>query len=336
MSDNLSSSQQAKLVGRIQALMSKTEANGCTEAEAQAAAEKVQELLRQHNLDMTVLEASGQQAREKREQTKFVGSAAYDHQRYLMSVIAETNFCMVWVKNDQRFVRGAWHKTKSYVILGRQANVVTTIEMFKYLNGAMENLVPVPNTQRNSRWALSWKAGCSQRLRDRLRQRAAEAKAASEEKARREAEQKAAATGNGAPAEPGTALTLSSVYDSEYAQNYDAAFGEGAYARMLARQAEHAKTREQREAEYAAAEEKRKAEREDMLAKMTPAQRKAFLAREAAREQRERERQERRWKRQDERVDWDAYQEGREAADDIGLDDQIEHEAPAPVAGHLK
>lgn len=328
MSDTISREQQAKLIGRIQALMSKTEANGCTEAEAQAAAEKVQELLRQHNLDLAVLEGSGRKGKEKRQETKFVGSAAYEHQRYLMDVIAETNFCMVWVINDQRMARGRLHKTKSYVVLGREANVITTIEMFKYLNGAIEDLVPVPNTERNSRWALSWKAGCSVRLRERLRDRAKAAKAASE------AAKAQAPAGNGGS--PGTALTLSDVYDSEYAQNYDARFGEGAWARSLARQAEWEKNREHYEAERAAREAKRKAEHEEMLAKMTPSQRKAYEAREKAREEREQARNERRWKRQEARVDWGAYYEGREAGDDIGLDDQIEHERPAPVAGHLK
>ncbi len=47
-----------KLIVRVRALTAKTAANGCTEAEAMAAAEKVAALMQEHAISETVLEMS--------------------------------------------------------------------------------------------------------------------------------------------------------------------------------------------------------------------------------------------------------------------------------------
>lgn len=70
------------------------------------------------------------------------------------------------------YTDGRWTVVNQHIFVGRKSNVITAQLMFEYLTQAIENAVPVENTQqRFSRKSSSWKAGCADRLCERLAQR---------------------------------------------------------------------------------------------------------------------------------------------------------------------
>jgi hypothetical protein len=91
-----------KLKTRLQALRAKTMANGCTEAEALAAAAKVAELLDRHDLLLSDLEIQGEQCEQSAIQTS-------RKQRQPISAcvpaIAEYCDCKVWREKDASGIR---------------------------------------------------------------------------------------------------------------------------------------------------------------------------------------------------------------------------------------
>lgn len=87
-----------KLKGRLQALRAKTIANGCTEEEALAAAQKVAELLDRHDLSLSDLEIREEQCAQSAVETN-------RKQRQPISAcvpaIAEYCDCKVWREKDE-------------------------------------------------------------------------------------------------------------------------------------------------------------------------------------------------------------------------------------------
>lgn len=94
----------------------------------------------------------------------------------------------------------------------------------------------------------------------------------------------------------GTEVTVHSLYDREYIANYDALCGEGAYARMMARRAaedsENKPVKEETEAEQRKRARRMESERNKRRAKLA-------------------------------RIDWEAYDQGAQAADSISLNKQV-------------
>jgi hypothetical protein len=87
-----------KLRGRIQALRSKTVANGCTEQEALSAAAKVADLLDQHDLSLSDFEIREEQCEQgiidtNRKQRQPVGAC--------IPAIADFCDCKVWQEKDE-------------------------------------------------------------------------------------------------------------------------------------------------------------------------------------------------------------------------------------------
>jgi hypothetical protein len=311
--------EQNKLIERIKKLMAlAADGSGASEAEAASASAKVQELLAEHNLEMSTFGGTGEGA--QRGKGRRVGNAAYKHQRDLMAAIAEVNFCDQWVVDDFKTVaHGRQQKTKSYVIIGRQINIDATVRMFDYLMETIERIAPYTNAERMSKSALSWKLGCSERLQARLRERA--------RRLRTESDAKVAASSqptNGGT--PGTALTLTNVYEAERAANYDARYGDGAWARRLARIADWEANREKHDAEWRAQAERREREHREWLESLTPAQLRKYQEKLKRAEERAEAKYEREWQREQAKIDRNAYWEGHDRGNDIGLDEQIERQ----------
>jgi hypothetical protein len=297
------------------------------ENEAAAAMAKAQELLAKYNLDMAMVQSSRVEGgtalkEDKREEVKSQRTAMYRWQVKLCKAICEANFCWHWVVDtiDEYQISGGSFKkhdrprrVKRHVILGREDNTKVSGMMYEYLVDTIEKLVPFKGAERLSRSANSWREGCADRLIERI-----------EEKT--EAMKKANRTDSTSEAPASTAITVQGYFEKEYAANYDARYGAGAYARAKAREAK-------REVEYKEREQQMKEkekERQRLLANETPAQRAKREREEAKEQERQRKASERYWRSEDRkeeqeamRRDHSAYHSGRRSANDIGLDSQI-------------
>lgn len=144
-----------KVVQKIQKLFElagRSGARGATEAEADTATRRAQELMARYNLDVAAIEAASREAadagaasRVKEEQGRRTGKA---WQRQLAKYVAEAHFCYHLIRVDKdwddeaRSGHGGWRKKAVHVFVGRKANVVTAQMMFAYLVDAVEGLAP--------------------------------------------------------------------------------------------------------------------------------------------------------------------------------------------------
>lgn len=234
-----------KIVAKIEKLLRLSEGNA-NEAESTAAMNKAQELLAAYNLDMTAIEQASGKSEEKRSD-EATAAGAHKYQRTLWQRIADLNFCWYWT--IQRTVPKGSKTERRYEhrLVGRKANVITTKNMAIYLNGAIDRLcraaINGDNSKFYSSWAVAYREGVADRVIDKIRDRRRAMIA--EEKAKEAARPKS--NGNGTS----LVVTLRDVQDREFVANYDFLYGEGAYARSMARSAEAA---EKRKAAEAAAE----------------------------------------------------------------------------------
>lgn len=313
------------VIRKIQKLLSMAAGAEGNEAEATLAMARAQELLAVYNLDYAMVAAANvaggtvAAAPEKREQTDISRSAKMEWQRDLWRTIAEANFCHHWIIYRYEGKRGVGKRSKvavkRHAVLGRVSNVMAVRLMGEYLEDTIERMLPYPNNERMSRSANSWKAGAADRLCERIREQAEKRMDAPLPVANKNSK----------------ALTLRTFSDAEWAANYDARRGEGAWARKLLRDAEWEAG--QIEREQRAAEETAKAEREwlEYLQNETPDQKQAREKKEA-KERREEERREarRRPRRYSYRETYDArsadssaYTAGAKAGNKISLAAQV-------------
>lgn len=307
----MTSTIDRKTLDKIRKLMNLAKDGGATEGEASLALEKAREIMAANNLTMAQLEAAGQDAGEGSNRLKsgVKGKALYKYQQRLMSTIADTNFCAVLVVSSWN---GRRYMDTGYTIVGREANVAAVVNMFDYLNASLERIVTPhlsSNSERLSRWAISFKEGAAQRLAERLRERHNEAMA--EQSAQARAHQAAARQSSGSSASGALVVVMEDFAQAESDANLEHRMGwepgEAAKRRAEreARQAEHARLEAERRANLT--EEERQAEDE--------AQKKDQAKWEA---QRDRDR-DRYWSNRN----LDAYFQGRDAANKIGLDTQV-------------
>jgi hypothetical protein len=304
------------IIRKLQNLLAMAERSQGNEAEAQTAMNLAQQLMARHNLDIKTItgtHVAGGTVKEKREKTPMPHSAAYQWQVDLWGTVALCNFCKHWVremtvphKRKKKMVRA-----KRHVLLGKEVNVLSAQMMGAYLCDTIERVLPYPNSERMSTSAHSWRAGCAERLRERMYDRFTKMQ-----------KEDAAHDSTGHTASPGTAMVMRSVVEQEEAANYDAAYGDGAWARRKAADAAW-------EAGYADRQQKEVAAETARLLKLaneTPAERKA-REKEEAKQDRANERY---WQsaynrqsRKDAKVDYEAVRAGREAGGTIGLDKQV-------------
>lgn len=321
---------QDDVIRKIQKLLSLGKSSN--EAEASLAMARAQELLAKHNLDFAMVKDSvveggvNQPLPEKREKTKIDRSAKFQWQRDLWKAVAESNFCWywtadIWEPRKKEMSSEEWNKkwwlekkvhVKRHMVLGKQSNVVMVTAMGDYLMDTIERLCPYKGKERDSRSGLSFRRGMAETLSERVR-----------EKARKMQKESV-------PTES-TALTIRDVAMAEFQANYDARYGEGAYARKLLSDSEWEAGREQREKEAEEARVKAELDWLEYLKNETPAQK---LQREK-KEERERLRQEREdekayysWShkryQQAKRTDAVAYDAGRDAGKKVSLASQVD------------
>lgn len=327
------------------------------EAEAAAAAAKAQDLLLAYNLSSAAIGSSDE---GRRGQEKLTGGF-YQYERDLMSAVAEINFCLHWVsrdwvprpENEQKHAkvlafRSRWRQKHiqrhQHHLVGRLVAVRTTEFTMGYLMQTIERLTRdfvsqgLPRSAEDtvvglsaalrSRRAVNFREGVAESVCDRLWERRRDQLAEERRKERAaEALRTAGATGE---VSSSTAVTISSVRQTEHDANMDVLYGEGWSARQRAAAAERAQKRKEAEEAYTrwAAEHPEEA-----------------AAEEKKRREEERKSSRRRWSggpgsrggrtREDYR-DEGAFAAGREAGKTVGLDPQTEHKsAPRKIAGRV-
>lgn len=215
--------------------------NNPNEAEAAAAAAKVQELLAQYNLDMASL---GDAPTDKSRADDRLKGGLYKWQRKLWRSVAELNFCMYWSTVELDMTRKAafkdqWGERKmgrrvfKHRVLGRKVNVISTQMMAEYLEQAIERLVRdrlgQDHTQFFTRWAASYREGVASRLQEKLYRRRQEMQDEEDKKTR-----EAATRSRHLGAAPSSSTGLAAYTQSEHDANIDAVYGEGTSARWAA------------------------------------------------------------------------------------------------------
>jgi hypothetical protein len=305
------------------------------EAEASLAMARAQELLAKYNLDFAMVTETAVKggtvapAPEKREKTKISRSAQYRWQRELWKIIAEANFCHHWIAHVYEGKRGVGKVSKvavkRHMVLGKESNVIVVRMMGEYLEDTMERLLPYPNNERMSRSALSWKAGCAERLGERIRENMDRMKQAGD-----------------AVHAAGTALVLRDVFLREEEANHDARWGIGSWAQLQIEDAQWEAGCAERERK--ATEERIKKEKEWLvyLQNETPEQkreRENVEEKERIKNERYWHRRRRSWAREEAResskVDAEAYESGRSKGDEINLSTQISDRAPIDKSRRL-
>lgn len=206
----------ASVVARVRKLLSLA-GNNSNENEASSAASKAQEIMTEFNISLSEIgqdpsaSTTGDTAREKQGTGL---AAAKKWQTDIMATLAANNFCAHWTEAhlSRRSNGTGWLRMRSrHFLIGRQANIVVTVETYKYLCETMERLCPYDD--RRGRSSTSWFQGCTDRLVDRLGIQRQESEAAS--RARRQD------PGRG----DGSSLVLSDVYSSEEDLNNDLRYG---------------------------------------------------------------------------------------------------------------
>lgn len=342
------------IINRIKKLMELATRND-NEAEAAVAAEKMNNLLTEHNLSLAEVQAkatvSGSAGdvgvREKKAHTK---AAMYQYQRSLMESLATNNFCMYWVEKrwraDPKGNKARWLYDKapglivndsitsegmqqgrlvdSHMLLGREENVMAVQVMYDYLTNTMDRLMPYTGMRKRGKEALLWLTGCTERLTGRLTDIRWE-----KERATKKAQEAQAARG-----EMGL-IRLQDVYtmEDDLNQDYKKGWPPGTTTANRKAQQDRYKAECERE-ESLVAQGMSKEDAWYVARGMEPAKPQPKIEEsEAEKVKRERKQEradqqrEQRWARQDhkdeQKRNHPAFQKGDERGGDIGLDTQI-------------
>lgn len=133
-----------KLLLKIKKLVALADnARNSSEAEAQAAAAKVQELLQEHGLSMAMVEDAGgtsDSALDKREKKVTDRRAMYAWQKSLMGALAKNNFLFYTVRTVQEFNRGADRRSNKHFLVGRALNIEVTVSTYDYVSDTVRRL----------------------------------------------------------------------------------------------------------------------------------------------------------------------------------------------------
>jgi hypothetical protein len=197
------------MMEKIRKLLALADSTKTTEAEATAAALKIQELVQTYGLDLAEIEAQNPGSQHGvRDMGTVNRRAMFDWQQDLMKTIAENNFCLCDVRTI--YVEKKNRNSKQHFLVGRKLNIEITTRMYDYLIETMKRLCEEGNFIQHKTRTLFYE-GASRRLTDRLklqrRQREAEERRKQEE-ARRQGKQV-------------NALVLTDVYGSEADMNND-------------------------------------------------------------------------------------------------------------------
>lgn len=325
---------------KIQKLLALAACGGATEGEASSAMEKAQYLMSAHNLHMADVASRGGKTDEARLKSGMTDRTVYKWRRNLMAKVAKLNFC--YSATNYTHKRKGGDIFEGFTLIGRESNVASTRVMYDYLVQTIERLAREHAASvfihMFARGAIRFREGCAERLVERLDRRYRDILNDQERKAqdnRRANEQYAGST-------------LPTVVLRDYAReeeenNYDLAHGyePGTSARRRkereARDAVIKAYQEQHGVDWsiaydvvvrgmthdaAVAEHERLCRMPTTIKKDTAATRKRH-AQQEKQSQRERDRRDREYAREDERRNDSNFRAGTRAADDIGLDAQV-------------
>jgi len=339
-----------KILDRVVKLL-KLASNNPNAEEAASAAAKAQEIMTQHNLDMGSIERKSGATDEKREKEAVEGSF-YKYNHDLYAAVAKLNFCMHWItkemiqsqlppknSNDRREWKSQGCPENFRILrpvhklIGRKVNVAMTKVMVGYLDQAIERLLRewmaeynYDSTMLFSRKAMNFREGAVANLIDRIQEERDRVDLERQKKAKEE--ERRAAHPASAPS-TGTALVLADYAASEEAGNYDARYGEGAWARRQARQVVDPDAM----AKYYAKierEERYEAEGMECLAIFHPKLYARIIEKAAKEKAKEEESNRKYWERQDRKEereaakrDHGAFNAGHARAEKISLNQQV-------------
>lgn len=158
------------ILGKIQHLLNKTVERGCTEEEAQSAAEMAQRLLTKHNLTMVDLEKRGHQKKPGVHKAEHdLGKAAFRWKLLLADIMASHYFCHSLTDHVSKrvFFVGRPDNTKALTML-----YVWVIDQIKSLSTeewkAHQRVEGNPHIDP-LRWQVNFGEGAAYRLGERLR-----------------------------------------------------------------------------------------------------------------------------------------------------------------------
>lgn len=157
--------KREKIVAKIKALLDKTTANGCTEAEAVAAAEAANRLMEDYDLTYTDLETEVRGeiygTRRKRYGT---GKVLPDAVMFTAKSIAEYCNCRVWKNDNELIYYGSQDDTQLAQQLSAMVQMAAEGEFARYLKG------PQRSPDANGRSLRgSFMIGFSNRVAERFR-----------------------------------------------------------------------------------------------------------------------------------------------------------------------
>jgi hypothetical protein len=197
------------MMEKIRKLLALADSTKTTEAEATAAALKIQELVQTYGLDLAQIEAQNQDSQHGvRDMGTVNRRAMFDWQQLLMETIATNNFCLCDVRVI--YVEKKNRNSKQHFLVGRKLNIDITIQMYDYLIETMKRLCEQGGFIQHKTRTLFYE-GCAKRLTDRLKQ----------QRRQRELEEKRRKDEARNRGEQVNALVLTDVYGSEADMNND-------------------------------------------------------------------------------------------------------------------
>ena len=167
------------VVDKITALLNKTTARGCTDEEAEAAAEAAQRLMAKYQIDEAMLAFSGKGEADMLDTVKLdIASSYFNPRLFLLDGIAKANDCKVVY-----FTKSRGYATNGAKIMGFKKDIAMVMMMYTTLVAHMESsarrYIPRPGHGTNYKQRESHMMGFQQEVSRRLREarRFAEAQA---------------------------------------------------------------------------------------------------------------------------------------------------------------
>jgi Protein of unknown function (DUF2786) len=309
-----------KIGERVRKLLRLAERGGTPE-EAAAAAAKAQQLLAAYNLDMATV--GGESGEDGRREEQKVRGGMYKYEQELWEAVAELNFCL-YLKSRYRHPRPdlprGYRMSFQHRVIGRTVNARATISMAQYLQQTCERLSRerYPGQPFLSD-AVAYREGIASRVCEKLYERRRELLRAEDKKRKAEEALRRKSARDGISTS--TAVTLSSLKQTEEDANMDFLVGEDGWSARS--RAERAAARQKR------AEADREAERTYAeWAQAHPEEAEAERKKEEARERRNAARRTGggriSWRESgaDRRRDSGAYYAGYDKGADVGIDQQ--------------
>lgn len=159
-----------KLIQKLQEIMDPS--NNATEGEIAASAASIQRLLKSHNLELTEIEAFGEELAAKQEFKVGVFGKSYikrstlcSFQKSLMMHVAMACECKVFFSS--RYTSGKSGKTWIITFVGVETDSLMAAELFNYLNKAIFRLArkEFPGSNKEQ---TAFHMGCTSRLGERF------------------------------------------------------------------------------------------------------------------------------------------------------------------------